>query len=342
MTIKRRSFIGGSAALLGLGLYSAHRGVRIPPLVWEPSPHPRATKLGGLTLNYSGLISVTEPLNAEIGLRAYVPEPELKLSFEQPNELIISLNNLAPAAQLLLEAPQGVTVDEQISGITRVLTIKSQTRGEVWARWQLAQPNGYRFAAIGDTGGQRELHWCIQRAYDLGALFLLHLGDFYYTEGDYKSAIDAFNSAPLPCYVSIGNHDFHDGQTVYQNFLDEIGPFNAQFNLGGVRFLNVDTASNLIPYGAGQRGAMLREASKQAAAVNNIAFTHRPLFDPLEGSSHDIGSRGERDWLIDALKRCQVSTLLSGHIHIHARDTVQGIDNIIAVSYTHLTLPTIA
>ena len=328
----RRTFLGAAAALFGLSAYSINRGLRIPPMIWEPRPLSKQSRVKGVQLDSSGFIQTRIPvLDTPVSalFRAFVPEPELRLEASADQTLTLSLNNLSTEAELLVEGPSSVEVSEEIEGITRVLTIKTGGEGVIWLRWQLAKINGFRFAAIGDSGGQQELRWCIQRASDLGALFFLHLGDFYYTKGDYESSIEAFNNAPIPCYVSIGNHDFRDGKNLYQQFLDEIGPLNASFSLGGARFINVDTANNFIPYGAGQRGKMLRTLSNQAAAVSNIAFTHRPLFDPIEGSSHDIGSTGERDWLIKALQNCQVNTLISGHIHIHARATVAGIDNII-------------
>jgi len=72
-------------------------------------------------------------------------------------------------------------------------------------------------------------------------------------------------------------------------------------------------------------------------AVNNdtIIFTHRPLEDPRpenelgKNGAHDIGSTGERDWLYESFKKCHVSTILCGHIHIFNRSTFKGIDSII-------------
>jgi hypothetical protein len=63
--------------------------------------------------------------------------------------------------------------------------------------------------------------------------------------------------------------------------------------------------------------------------TSNIAFTHRPIFDPIDDSSHGMGNSAERDWLIDSLHKSGFDTLISGHLHIQARETVQGIDNII-------------
>jgi hypothetical protein len=85
-----------------------------------------------------------------------------------------------------------------------------------------------------------------------------------------------------------------------------------------------------LPYGAGQRGQLLERLASDNNYADTVAFTHRPLHDPSEGSHHDIGSTGERDWLIASLKKIDAKTLLSGHIHIYDRSNFDGIDNIIA------------
>lgn len=335
MTLKRRSFLAGALTLGGLLSYSTHRGVRIPPLIWEPHALAPPSDLQGIKIGSEGLIKTLTPAAqtaVALSLRAVVPQPSIDLASPRHQRLCISVNNISPTAKLHITKINDAEIEEieEITeGITRVLKFTLAQGDKIRFNWQIPLDKGYSFAAIGDTGGQQELRWCLQRAHQLGALFMLHLGDFYYTTGDYESSIDAFNSAPLPCYVSIGNHDFHDGNTRYRQFLNDIGPLNNSFTLGGARFINVDTASNILPYGAGPRGALLKVLAQQTASVSNIAFSHRPLFDPQHDSSHDIGSKGEADWLVAALTACEVSTLLSGHIHIHQRKMISGIDNII-------------
>lgn len=188
----------------------------------------------------------------------------------------------------------------------------------------------YQFAAIGDTGGGQELAWCINRAKQLGARFLLHLGDFNYQAGDYDSAISLLNNAPLPCFVSVGNHDFHDNGLIYPQFLQEIGPLNHQFSIGKTRFINLDTAANTLPFSAGHRGRLLQTAVDEKNLFNDtVAFTHRPLHDPIDDGTDSVGSKGERDWLVTKLKEANISTLLSGHLHVFDRRMALGIDNII-------------
>lgn len=333
MKVKRRKFVAASLLSAGLVAYSLNRGVRMPPLIWEPRELPDQFDNASLTLLSRELIHTSTPAidaRVDMSLRAFAPEPALKLSSKGSANLALSINNISPEAELSVSTACSAVVEEEIIGITRLLKITTQGESTLELNFTIDVSNGYRFAAIGDTGGQRELQWSLQRAKALGALFFLHLGDFYYTEGDYENAISLFNSAQIPSYVSIGNHDFHDGKTVYKKFLADIGPFNSTFSFGNVRFANIDTASGLVPWNKGQRGDLIRQLqSEQNNNKSNIAFTHRPLFDPIENSSHDIGNYAERDWLIDGLKKAGFNTLISGHIHIHARDVIQGVDNII-------------
>lgn len=319
-------------AALGLAGYSYTRGVRIPPLRWEPKPLATNFSIGEVDIEVSELIQSRTQVAEQIGysFRAYAPEPALRIIAKKKSILRISVNNIATDAALNILEGRPSAVSESIDGINRILELTIDSASPLSIEWQLPATTNYRFAAIGDTGGQSELAWCIQRAKALNAQFLLHLGDFNYQAGDYTNSIELFNNAPLPVYVSIGNHDFHESGAIYQQFLDDIGPLNHYFQIGKTRFANLDTAANHLPYAAGPRGHVLQRMALQSDAVNHtVAFTHRPLYDPQENSDHDLGSIGERDWLIGALTRAKVQSMLSGHIHIFHRKRFEGIDNII-------------
>ena len=333
----RRKFIqvtglaGAGLAASGLTAYSYHRGVRFPSLAWEPPAIANRWSIGHTDFFFENVIAseLSAYSNGLSGvLRAYAPQPKITVKTKSAQTIQLVLHNIFPDAQLI--KPKQGQISEKIDGIKRYLTINSSSNEELTMQWQLPTDTPYSFAAIGDTGGGKELAWCIKRAGQLGARFLLHLGDFNYQAGDYTSTISLLNSAPLPCFVSIGNHDFHDGGLVYDRFLKEIGPLNHQFSIGKTRFINIDTAANTFPYSAGHRGNLMQTAvENKHLYTDTVAFTHRPLHDPLEDGTHDIGSEGERDWLVGELKKSNINTLLSGHLHIFDRRTVFGIDNII-------------
>jgi hypothetical protein len=334
----------GCAALslsgIGLGVYTYQRGIRLPTLHWDPLAHSKQFTIQGLGQSFgtdliqTPLRGASDESSVNARFRAFAPEPSLVLQPEGPSEVHILISNIASEA-VLNYSPSGLKISEISSNSKRTLSIETGSSREISLQWSLPQYADYTFASIGDTGGDKELNWCIERAHALGAKFLLHLGDFNYQEGDYQRSIDAFNNAPLPVYVSIGNHDHHNNGAIYQRFMDEIGPLNNAFAIGQTRFVNIDTSANILPYGAGQRGELLEQlAADNNDAGNNyadtVAFTHRPLHDPSEDSHHDIGSTGERDWLVASLKKINAKTLLSGHIQLYDRSDFDGIDNIIA------------
>lgn len=328
---RRQLLLTGSLGGLALASYSFHRGVRIPTLHWDPTlPANSFILKNSLNVNLTELIKVTTNAKFDHSFRAFAPEPKLRLKSETTQILHLSINNVAQDASLVISGA-GQGVNEIINGITRELTIELNANQDVKLEWKLPTLGKYQFASIGDTGGAHELKWCLQRAADLGVRFLLHLGDFNYQAGDYQNAIELFRNSPIPVYVTIGNHDFHENGAIYGHFLNEIGPLNNAFSIGKTRYVNIDTAANTLPFSAGHRGNMLELLKTHNSSFNDtVSFTHRPLHDPSGDTTHDIGSSGERDWLVESLKRINSKTLLSGHIHIYDRRNFDGIDNIIA------------
>lgn len=329
--LNRRRFLQASGlSTLGLAAYSYHRGIRFPALSWEPHGLPSEFQFGSLSLITENLIKTSAPKSNEAQFRAYAPEPSLAILANDTQDVVIKVNNIAQDATLISSNEQ---VSESIDGITRHIKATIKRGHTLTLQWRLPELGDYTFAAIGDSGGDQELAWCLQRAHQLNARFLLHLGDFNYQAGDYDRSIELFNNSQIPCYVSIGNHDFHDDGLLHGRFLRDIGPLNHAFTIGKTRFANIDTAASTLPYSAGHRGTLFeRLIAHQDDIVDTVAFTHRPIHDPLpdnHGGHHDIGNTGERDWLIKALKDANINTLISAHIHIYDRNVFQGIDNII-------------
>ena len=324
------SLTGAGLAGLSLSAYSYRRGIRLPTMHWDPLAISNQFQIHGALESFgTDLLQTPAKKGFNATFRAFSPQPRLDLICDGKRKLIISVSNISADAELSGQ-PNNIRVNEVVNKTNRILSIETTSSSAVSLHWNRPELDSYTFASIGDTGGDRELHWCIERAHALGAKFLLHLGDFNYQNNDYQRSIEAFNNSPIPTYVSIGNHDFHDDGALYQRFMREIGPLNNTFSIGKTRFVNIDTAANILPFGAGPRGEMLDLMETDNNYTDTVAYTHRPLHDPAQDSHHDIGSDSERDWLISALKRVNAKTLLSGHIHIYDRSDFNGIDNIIA------------
>lgn len=302
---------------LALGWFSF--GLRLPPLQWEPADRP--TQLESATQNFfveaQGAYFVRQEDDTMV-FRAFVPEPTLVVTAKEELTAKVVVQNLSPKLE------SGPIAASSIDGLERRYDIPV-TPGNgllIMPRFP-AEQNSFRFAAIGDTGGEAELQVAVDRAESFHVDFLLHLGDIEYKEGALQRAALILNQASIPTYVAIGNHDFHDGlRLVHREFAELLGPRNSEFIFGGVQFLNLDTAADTYPASAGSRGALLsrlsHKADEKSKARELVVFTHRPLDDPRPGKEEDghaLGSKFERDWLAESFATLDVDLLLHGHIH---------------------------
>ena len=302
---------------LGLGWFAF--GLRLPPLQWEPADRP--TQLESATQKYfveaQGAYFVRQEEDTMV-FRAFVPEPTLVVTAKEALTAKVVVQNLSPK---LTSSPVPAS---KVDGLTRSYEFPV-TPGEgllIMPRFPVEQ-DSFRFAAIGDTGGESELQDAIDRAEAFDVDFLLHLGDIEYIEGGMGRAALILNQANIPTFAAIGNHDFHDGlRLIHRDFTELIGPRNAEFIFGGVQFLNIDTAADTYPASAGSRGKLLSSKTERADAKSKarelVVFTHRPLDDPRPGKEidgHALGSEAERTYLADIFKTLDVDLLLHGHIH---------------------------
>jgi len=308
--------------LLGAGAaLSLAQGLRYPPLQFDPPPWPReASDPAGWRAEARGAYLRREAEEDVPVFRAFVPEPVLVLEGSRGGPVHVVLENVHPEAVL----EQGEDVDETRAGLRREVVLHLPVGAVRELRWRFPERERYRFVAVGDTGGAGELEFCFQRATELGADFLVHLGDLAYRHDDFEHAARIFREAPIPVYVAVGNHDFHGGHRFRFRFFQEyFGPLNSWFELGGVLFLNLDTAGDTLPAWGGGRGRLLREfrtvrAERPEAPL--VAFTHRALNDPrvragLRDRPHALNRRLEADWLRRTLLELDAVVLLAGHIH---------------------------
>ncbi len=330
MKINRRLLLASGLSLgmgAALGTYAWRRGLRYPALSFEPHSLPDQLETEFGNFFYTDLVHLTANTSKDQArlytehFRAYAPEPKLNIN-GKGKPLSFSVNNVSEAAKLVLKTKASIDLSEQIEGITRIVEVKP-TNQQFELHWQLPEGETRRFAIIGDTGANAELGACINRAQELGADYLLHLGDFNYVNGEYVKAIEAFNNAPLPCFVSVGNHDFHDNGLIYHHFRSEIGPMNNAFYVNGVRLVNLDTGADFFPAQSGNRGKLLTSLAQSPQP--QIVFTHRPLKDPRPHDDHNIGGVGEVAWLTKAIKKAGGGYFVNGHVHHSAEFEVDGI-----------------
>lgn len=308
--------------LLGAGVVlSLAQGLRYPPLQFDPPPWPQeAVSPAGWRAEGLGAYLRREAEADRPVFRAFVPEPAVVLKGTRGGEVRLRMENLHPEA--VLENAGDVT--ETVDGLQREVVLDLPFGAVRTLRWRFPARDRYRFVAFGDAGGAGELEFCLRRAAELGADFVLHLGDLAYRHDDFPNAARRFLASPLPVYVAVGNHDFHGGHRYrFRFFQEHFGPLNSWFELGGVFFLNLDTAGDTIPPWGGGRGRLLREVRRVREARPEpplVAFTHRPLNDPrvlqgLRDHPHALNRRTEADWLRRTLLDLGAVALLAGHIH---------------------------
>lgn len=313
MQANRRKFltIAGLSALGGAVGYAYIKGVRYPILGFTPGISPTATQQDGVDVRADGAVYQGTTDNGALKFRAFVPEPRFNISARSGHRWRLLLENIHPDAILAADStPRGIV--EQRNNLTRTLDGKAETDSSWQLIWKFPKQDTYRFTVIGDTGGGTELNWVLTRSVELGADFIIHLGDLHYDKGDLNRAAEAFNKTTIPSFVAIGNHDFRDGwQYLYQLFTQLIGPRNSSFRLGGIQFLNLDTATDFWPPDRGARSNLLQQfpiGDHDSATRDFVVFTHRPI--------HTIGGPGEADWLRKQLLDRGANSLLAGHLHI--------------------------
>lgn len=327
--LNRRRFLamagGGIAA--GGAAYVYARGVRYPLLRLAGAAPPTGSSATGVEVSARGAVFQDSGRTGH-GYRAFVPEPAFTVRGDGAAVRIV-VENIHPGASLEVDGTAAArrAVSEDRAGLTREITVEAA--GETRLGWRFPGVEQYRFAAIGDSGGGAELRWVLRRAAELGADFLVYLGDIYYEEGDFERAAEHLNGADIPTYAAIGNHDFHLGwQALYPTFHRVVGPSNSVFTLGGVEFVNIDTAADYIPANRGRRARIidnLKPIEPGAGIRDRVAFTHTPFRDPDPERGHAVSREAEARWLRERFLASGTRTLLAGHIHIKAEHDDEGL-----------------
>ncbi len=330
MTMKKRLLIWGGVLLAAVLAYGLQRGFRYPPLQFDPSPVSTVLKSpDGWRLH--GLGAYRRESVPPVVFRAWAPSPKLLFEVTLAGSTELTIENVHPEAELIGEGVEELSRD----GLSRRLKVDWGMGENREIELRFPARERYRFAVIGDAGGRGELRWNYQRAAELGADFVIHVGDIAYYDDDFESAAQVIREAAMPSYVAIGNHDFHGGtRDRFRYFQEYFGPMNGAFELEGVYFLNLDTAADLVPAGRGKRGELLEELAASPPPGPLVVFTHRPFADPrvLRGTRddpHALNRTAEADWLREQLLAMGADVMLAGHIHRTEDFDDQGLRTII-------------
>lgn len=312
--------MAGAGALSALAGYSTVRGLRYPTVSFTPRPLATDIDFDSFSASVHDLIHVQD--GSEVTkFRAYTPQPKLELQATKNGIIRFNINNISQLSKISVTTKDAssdkVKVEEtQISAIERQVTLSAEQGDHILLEWQFPELDEVQFGVIGDTGGCAELAWSMLRAKELGCQFLLHLGDFNYTPGDYDNAVKLFHRAALPTYITIGNHDFHDDGLIYSTFREQLGTLNNAFVVNNTRFINLDTAADFFPASTGLRGEFVEQLRLDTNKYDDsIVFTHRPLLGPDEDADRTPGGINEVAWIAKMMREINSKTLLAGHVH---------------------------
>ncbi|MCP4011032.1 MAG: hypothetical protein GY726_16140, partial [Proteobacteria bacterium] len=190
------------AVLIILGtiaaLYGQHVVVRYPRFTSDPALRPAHLVLDvGLKIEANGAYLKEE---MEARFRAFQPDVSLQVSSEgQSVKRVLRLENIHPEAVFSHTGESHAQILESKHGLFREVKLIGVQPGEVVdLLWKFPQKPAYRFVAIGDTGGDEELSWGLIRASELGADFVLHMGDAYYDESEFGGIATRMNESKIP------------------------------------------------------------------------------------------------------------------------------------------------
>jgi hypothetical protein len=330
----RRPLAVAGIAILAALVAALWHGVHIPPPRLDPAPPPaEATAAAGFSVRAEGAYFLREEEGGRLVFRAHAPEPRLHLRADRDVTAVVLVENVHAEASV---EPPAVAV--RTAAATRQLSIPLREGSGEEVSFTFPPRALYRFAAIGDSGGEVAFGVLTARALELGADFLLHLGDICYSSDAFVHVAARMRALPIPVYAAIGNHDRPGGKTdCGGTFVETFGPRNSAFTLGGVTFVNMDTASDTWLPSRGWRGALLRQVAAQREGGGGplVLFTHRPLRDPrFEAGEvdepHALNRAWEASWIRATALALGAQALLAGHVHESHEFDDEGLRSFIA------------
>ncbi len=264
----------------------------------------------------------------DVRFRAHVPLPRVVLSQQQaplggkePTGIVLPLR----ITNLNRDVAQLVPVEEVregkwLSPTTFYCEVEIRPNASTTVEFRDAAPGEpVRFFATGDP----ELNWNVLDRFAAAArkerpAFVWIVGDLF-QEQDWlgEAYLERFESAEVPVYVAIGNHDLlHDRrrgpfEARKEYFRRLLGPTDYAFDFRGAQFVALDTAA---PYVAPAQLEWLEKTLATGEPRPRLIFTHKPWVDPRPGESHTIESPWDCERLAAILARTPRVVYYCGHI----------------------------
>ena len=152
------------------------------------------------------------------------------------------------------------------------------------------------------TEGEKRLDAIIRRASESGADFIIHLGDLCHAPHEQARLIKRYESAPMPAYHCLGNHEFEEStyEQVLEAYKLERGYYF--FDRGGFRFIVLD----------------LNYARVDGRAVHYSLGNSVTLPD---GADKVTLEEGQREWLIETVTASPYPCVLFSHFSLERENS---------------------
>lgn len=191
-----------------------------------------------------------------------------------------------------------------------------------------AGPVSFKFAIVSDTHNDNDhLQKAIQQAKDVGASFVIGLGDYsdVGTLDELTATKKTFQEANLPYYSTAGDHDLWDSRNrkldPSTNYSQVFGSTYSSFGYQKARFILMYDADNYNGVNDVQRRWIEQELVRNRQAKPIFVLTSIPLYHP--SSDHVLGKvnskfKTQADELINLFKQNNIAHLFSGDTHFYS------------------------
>ncbi len=182
--------------------------------------------------------------------------------------------------------------------------------------------SGLSFAVVGDSQGRNEV-WdkAIDAINAARPQFLLHCGDMVAsgTGPQYDDFVARARKLRVAWYSALGNHDVKgDGRATYAKLIRKESFYS--FVQKGYKFIGLDSSSGGLD--PAQVDWLRRELEGRGP---KFVFMHIPLFDPRPGGDHCFLDPVQAAQLHRMFSASQVLAVFSGHVHMFAKQVVDGV-----------------
>jgi len=227
---------------------------------------------------------------------------------------VVCLMLLAACAALFASAAQASLAADSLAALSRHKVTDSFSF-IVWG------DNRCRAGALGSPAFSR----IIREANALAPAFTVGVGDLIpgareqhleRTRAQWTDFIAAAGRFGMPCLPAVGNHDV-DGPSTWAMYEELIGPRRYAFDLGGCRFIVLDSETGLD---ADQFQWLSERLSQPGRPRHVFLFLHNPLF---------YGAPEVWEPVHLLLRRFPVRAVFAGHEHRYSFDARDGIKYVV-------------